>query len=99
MKHDKTVIHFTDKNKSYRVEYDYSNTADRNVLVEKESNAYVSNQWDIEELQARVYENENCIRLFDSMPYTKSKNPTKSQAKELISMALKEKKQIKVKNV
>jgi hypothetical protein len=88
MKHEKTVIYFESKGKSYRVEYGYNNTTDRTVLLEKNGNE--SNQWFYEQLQARVYIDNDCIRLFSSIPSTKTKNPTKSQAKELITKALKE---------
>lgn len=72
------------------VEYAYKNTLSRDVLVEKENNE--SDTWQSEELQARVFEDENCIKLFSPIPSTKTQNPTKSQAKELIGIALRKKK-------
>jgi hypothetical protein len=100
MKHEKTIIHFTSKGKSYHVEYGYSHTVERSVLTEKD-NDYKYSEFDYDgDLQARVYENDICIRLFDSIPSTKTKNSTKSQAKELISIALRDlKKQKKLKTV
>ena len=87
MKHEKTVIYFTKKDKSYRVEYGYNDILSRNVLIEKDKN--YDNGFEDETLQARVFENEICIKLFNQIPPTNTVNPTKSQAKELIKLALK----------
>lgn len=87
MEHYKTIIYFTAKKNSYRVEYEYSNTLSRNVIVEKEK--CYDKEFEIEELQAKIFENETCIKLFSPIPFTKTKNSTKSQAKELIKLALK----------
>ncbi len=89
MKHEKTIIYFKSKGKSYSVEYGYGHTAKRSVLTEKD-NDNNDFAFDYEDLQARVYEDEICIKLFNPIPSTKSQNPTKSQAKELISIALRD---------
>jgi len=89
MNHERTIICFQNKGNSYRVEYDYGHTAERNVRFEKEGNSSEV-EYEFEELQARVFENEECIKLFNPLPSTKTNNPTKSQAKELIMIALKD---------
>ena len=98
MHHEKTVIYSTSRGKSYHVEYYYSHSIERLVLTEKyEEDNIKKRRASLREgyynLQARVYEGENCIKLFNRMPPTKIQNPTKSQAQELISIALKEIKQ------
>ena len=93
MTHEKTVIYFNSKGKSYRVEYDYSNTIEREILLEKQNNDNITYLLDSDVLQARVYANNECIRLFNPLPYTKTNNSTKTQARELIKIALKDIKQ------
>ena len=93
MEHEKTAIYFNSKGKSYRVEYDYGTRSSRDVLLEKTGHKTTADMWTHNELQARVYENGEVIRLFRPLPYTKTNNPTKTQAKELITIALKEIKQ------
>ncbi len=41
-------------------------------------------------LGAQVWEGLTVIKVFSPLPYTKTANPTKTQAKELIKLALKE---------
>jgi len=90
MKHEKTVIYFSFKGKNYKVEYHYGNTTSREVCIEKNNNK--SDSWNSEELQASVYENDELITNFNPIPSTNARNPTKSQASELIRKALKKKK-------
>lgn len=90
MYHDKTTICFTDKKGvSYRVEYHYKHTANLEVFFEKKGNSSVPFDTSILSLQADIFENDKLIKTFDPIPYTSSaSNPTKTQAKELIKMAL-----------
>lgn len=90
MTHEKTVIYFNSRGKSYRVEYDYNTKSSRSVLFEKQTQMSAADLWTSDKLQARVYEDGKVIRLFTPIPYTKTNNPTKTQAKELITIALKE---------
>lgn len=90
MKHEKTVIYFESKGKSYQIEYGYRHIAQREVLIEKNDIHAILYDIDSDELQVRIFENGECIKLFETLPSTNTKNPTKSQARELLTIALRE---------
>lgn len=42
------------------------------------------------ELMATVYVNNELVHVFEKLPHTRTNNPSKSQAKEILSKAIKE---------
>lgn len=77
MEHKKSIFQFEDsKGVEWRVEYYY-------ILMNW--NSGMSNRQ-----AARIYENGDLYHDFgDQLPYTKTENPTKTQAKEIIAAAKK----------
>ncbi len=76
MEHTKSSFYFTSKNDNWQVDYTY----------------YIKNYYgqDHSELKAIVYLNNELYWDFDDrIPNTRTENPTKSQAKEIISAARK----------
>jgi hypothetical protein len=50
------------------------------------------------QLIASIFVNNELIHVFESLPHTSTKNPTKTQAKELISKGIKESKKPQINN-
>lgn len=66
------------------------------IYFTKDSNSYVVeysyDKTNYNALKASVSLNGTVIKEFNPLPYTKTNNPTKSQAKELITIANRENK-------
>ena len=75
MEHTKSSFYFTSKNDNWQVDYTY----------------YIKNYYgqDHSELKAIVYLNNELYWDFDGIPNTRTDNPTKSQAREIITAAKK----------
>lgn len=73
MEHTKSSFSFTSKNENWQVDYTY------------QIKTYYSK--DYSELKATVYLNNEIYWDFDGVPNTKTDNPTKTQAKEIITVA------------
>ena len=77
MEHTKSSFHFTDKRGEWQLDYTYIKT--KSTYSDHE---YTS-------LIATVYLNNDLYHKFDRLPSTKTDNPTKTQAKEIIAAAKK----------
>ena len=77
MEHTKSSFHFKDKRWDWQLDYTYITTKS-----DWSDHEYTS-------LKATVYLNNSVYQDFDKIPHTKTENPTKTQAKELIAEAKK----------
>jgi hypothetical protein len=73
MEHTKSSFYFKDKRGDWQVDYTYITTKSTYSDIEHKS------------LKATVYLNDSVYQDFDRLPNTKTENPTKTQAKEIIS--------------
>ena len=97
MNHDKTIISFiSDDDKTYSVEYFFNYTINKRVFIEKKES--LIKNFDVETLQANVYEGKKLIRVFNPVPKASIRSLTHLQAKDLIFMALDKNKKTKKKN-
>lgn len=72
MEHTKSSLHFKDKRGDWQVDYTYKTETNNNGRPQIKSTVYLNNS---------VYQD------FDGLPNTKTENPTKTQAKEIIAEA------------
>jgi len=99
MEHLRTVYHFTEtkliksrkknvvpveKTRTARIEYSYIERPPH----KNDNNYYYRLSHNI--LIAHVYIDDELIHVFERLPHTRTNNPSKSQAKEILSKAIKE---------
>ena len=74
MEHTKSSFHFKDKRGDWQLDYTYKTE---------------NNNSGRPQIKATVYLNNSVYQDFDKLPWTKTENPTKTQAKEIIAEAKK----------
>ena len=75
MEHKKTLFYFEARGVEWMVEYYYKTETQHGI------------EYQIQ--KARIYTDGDLYHTFEKMPYTKTENPTKTQAKEIIAAAKK----------
>jgi hypothetical protein len=74
MEHTKSSFYFQDKRGDWQLDYTYKTETNNNGRPQ---------------IKATIYLNNSIYQDFDKIPWTKTDNPTKTQAKELIAEAKK----------